>query len=69
MIQKVDETIATIAKAMRDAESTSVAPPRRRKPTKSPSTRLHNAIVAARVKDSLGLEFFKDIDGQKGYDD
>lgn len=32
-------------------------------------TRLNNEIVRLQVQDSLGLEFFKDIEGSAGYDD
>lgn len=65
MIQKLDERVASIIKAMRETE----APVKVKRRKLNPLTRLNNEIVKLQVKDSRMLDFFKDIEGENGYDD
>lgn len=67
MIERIENRVASIIKALNETEVPVCTPTKKNK--LNGLTRLNNEIVRLQVQDSLGLEFFKDIEGSAGYDD
>lgn len=63
MIEQLEQTIASIVKAMREADMSGG-----KRSNLNPLTRLNNKMITMRIKEAQLLELFKELEEEKGND-